>query len=466
LGQLVQIDLDAWHAGASVTLGTYPTGCDPGPNCAMKNRATGAARWPAARLAATLMGMSARTCFPVALLLTAAAGCGQDIPVFHTNAFSSDPMPVGVARGQMVTTNNGEDTLSVIDPAGHREVGRIPVGFIPAELEGPHHVACDPMGRFILVNLSEAVAGSGSGPHGAHGTGTMPGYLLKVDPSNGRTVAFLGVDPNPGDNTINSDGSRAFVTHFNLNQWIAARDIRAADARLYVVDTASMNWVARVPICPAAHGVRLSHDEKTVYATCAPSEIAVVDLTSSSYPVRRVTLPGHTETLGSCDRCPYAIGVAPDSRVWVSSLGETNGAQNGGLDIYDPATGQFLQTGGFPANYLGGAMFAAFSHKLTAAGGFTAYVPEQGIDGDRIHVYTVASPGAMPTASASIELPRSACFNAHIMSISDDDATGYVVCEGDHMNPGTFVFVDLATGHVSLSLPIGVFPDGLGEMPH
>src|SRR4051812_16490757 len=115
--------------------------------------------------------MSSRALLFAGLLIF---GCAEDKPRFEGNDWNTDPSPPGPMNGHIVMTNNGDDTLSVVDPGTQRTMWRIPIGFIPVELEGPHHVSADPTGQFLYVNLSEAVVNSGGGPHGAHGTGTQP----------------------------------------------------------------------------------------------------------------------------------------------------------------------------------------------------------------------------------------------------------------------------------------------------
>src|SRR4051812_41845528 len=85
------------------------------------------------------------------------AGCGDRVPEYQGAPFTHDP-PQATLLGRIVTTDNGTDTLSVVDPSGVAPVGRVPVGFNPVELEGPHHLAVDPAGKFVYVNLSLAVA--------------------------------------------------------------------------------------------------------------------------------------------------------------------------------------------------------------------------------------------------------------------------------------------------------------------
>jgi hypothetical protein len=332
----------------------------------------------------------------------------------------------------------------------------VPVGFIPVELEGPHHIAADPAGEFIYFNLTELVPGSGTGPHGAHGTGTQPGYTIKLRASDAAVVGQTRVDTNPGDLTVSADGATVYVTHYDLAKWVHGAqvgDLRQGDANLILIDAASMTIKARLPLCPAAHGVRLSLDGATLYSTCGPDEIAVVDLDDLAAGARRVVLPGSSEQ-PSCAHCPYAIGVAPDGTVWVSSLGPNGGGSGGGsIDVYDPALGAF--DAARRVGLCGRALFAAFA---PAPDGFLAYVPEQGC-GDWVNVL------AGGAVARRIPLAPVACVNAHMLALTADHATGYLVCEGDHVGRGTLVTLDIAAGRVTTSTPLGVFPDGLVIVP-
>lgn len=391
----------------------------------------------------------------------ALGACRDEVPRYGEPAFGRDPAPIGALNGRIVTSNSGDDTLSVVDPATPAPAKRLPVGFSPVEIEGPHHLAADPAGRFLYLNLSFTDTTAGSGPHGAHGAGTVPGYVVKLDAATGREVARAQVAENPGDNALSFDGKTLFVTHYDLALWSrGARemDLRKGDSDLVALDTERMTIRKRVPLCPAAHGVRLSRDGGALYATCGPDEIAVVDLRDPAWPVRRVLLPEAREG-ATCQRCPYALDVAPDGTVWVSGIG-TSGAR-GGLDVYDPATGAFD-----PARsvvYRGAAMFPAFA---PAGDGYRAYVPEQGpATGDFLHVYENGSAGEPLREVETIALPRAHCTMAHMMIIAADTTRAHLVCEGDRRGPGTLVWLDLARGAVLGSVPIGVFPDGLVLVP-
>ncbi len=406
-------------------------------------------------------------CVPV-LAAAASAGCGGDeVPVYGPGPFRRDPVAPGPLGGKILTSNSFDDTLSVVDPDAPGAVGRIPVGFSPVELEGPHHLSVDPAGRFVYVNLSLAVKGSGSGPHGVHGSGELPGYVLKLNTSDGREVARARVDSNPGDSTLAPDGKTLYVSHYDVVAWsraAAAGDLHMGDSFLIALDTERMVVTARVALCPAAHGVRLSADGHTLFATCGPDQIAVVDVRDPTLPVRRVQLPGTTEG-ANCARCPYALSVAPDGTVWVSSLGPSGGTNGrGGIDVYDPAQDG---GGGFDAkrtlNLRGSPVFAAFA---PGAGNFRVLVPEQGKAGDFVQVLDPARPGEPPKIQATIALSPQDCLLAHMLLVSADGTRAHLVCEGDHTGPGSVVWLDLRTQSTLGSRPVGVFPDGLALVPN
>jgi hypothetical protein len=400
--------------------------------------------------------------YPVNVALTALAlsGCGKEVPGYGSDPWLRDPTPLGSLAGKIVTTNFGDDTLSVLDPGKPSPAGRLPVGFNPVELEGPHHVSVDPQGRFVLVNLSFAVAGSGSGPHGVHGLGDQPGYVLKLDAATGQEAGRVRVDPNPGDNTLSLDGKTLYVTHYDEIKWRRQQ----LDSNLAVIDVEQMVVIKKRPLCPAAHGVRLSRDGSTLYATCGPDEIAVVDLRDPALPVRRFKVPG---ALGgaTCQRCPYALAVAPDGTVWVSSLGPNSGATGrGSVDVFDPE----LEGGGFdPVRRVamqGRPVFAAF---LTVPGpdGYAVLIPEQVGPGDAIQIHSPGRRGEAPLRLSSIPFDRSQCLNAHMLLVEPDGRRAQLVCEGDHRGPGSFLWLDLTAGSVLDFVPVGVFPDGLALVP-
>lgn len=286
--------------------------------------------------------------------------------------------------------------------------------------------------------------------------------MRKLDTATGREAGRVRVEANPGDSTISADGATLCVTHY----WDIGWRRMKADSNLAVVDTATMTIRQRRALCPAAHGVRLSADGQTLYASCAPDELAIVSLADPALPVRRVAVPGGAPGGTGCQRCPYAVSVAPDGTVWVSSLGPNNGTiGRGSVDLYDPA----LDGGRFdPTRQLvvgGSPIFVAFARLPDNPAGYLAYVPEQGGTGDRLHVLRIDAAGVPPMRLDPIELPPAQCLNAHMLLISSSTGPAQVICEGDHVGPGSFLWLDLPGRQVLGVSSTGVFPDGLVLVP-
>jgi hypothetical protein len=393
----------------------------------------------------------------------AGGGCGEEKPVYGPNPFARDPAGVGPLGGKIVTSNSGDDSLSVLDPATPGPAGRVVVGFNPVELENPHHLAVDPAGRYIYVNLTLAGVGAGLGPHGMHGASTQAGFVVKLDSLTGREVARVKVDENPGDSTLSVDGRTLYVTHYDEAGWRAHQ----RSSNLIIVDTERMVVRARVALCPAAHGVRVTADGSTLYATCGPDQLAVVDLAAADFPVRWVAVPGGGPAdAAACVRCPYALALAPDETVWLSNLGPNSGSAGGrgSVEVFDPQRegGSFDPVRRIPLR--GRPVFSSFVADA-ATGSYRVLVPEQIGPGDAVLIYSAGAPGEAPQRLGSIDFDPRQCLHAHMMLVDSDGQRGQLICEGDQRGPGSFVWLDLVAGTVLGAVPIGVFPDGLALVP-
>jgi DNA-binding beta-propeller fold protein YncE len=360
--------------------------------------------------------------------------------------------PIGPA-GRIVITNNLDDSLSLLDldtmdSPGWGELARIPVGLNPVEQEGPHHTAASPDGAFYYVGISNYVPGAGSGPHGAHGAGTSDGYCLKLDSTTNRLVGSVRVDPNPGDVILSKDGRTLYQTHFDLLKIVEAAKRGEPEEKMYsrmaILDAETMTRKEdMVSVCPAPHAVRLSLDGSRAYIACWSDEVAIVELDQPGHPVRRVDVASNAGSAVSPQHQPYALTVSPTTgAVWVSSLASHE------VQYLDPATlamdpNRAVRLGGPP-------LFGAFTRD-----GRTLYMPFQ--NEDAIAIIDPAS----STVQENIPLAPSGCLNVHQVELTPDERHALVVCEGDHVGPGTFHVVDLAEKKVVKTVQVGIFPDSV-----
>lgn len=361
-------------------------------------------------------------------------------------------------HGFFFTTNNLSDTVSVVDAETLQPLTYLPVGLNPVELEGPHHLQPGSDGKYLYVGLTETFPSNASGPHGAHGTGAVPGYLLKIRISDGELVGKVRVDRNPGDVKLSPDASKVYVSHFDVKRIIdqtqAGGDEQSKWSGIAQIDTATMTRDALVMNCPAEHGMDITHDGSTMYVACyGGDEVAIVDLTQPDLPSTLV--PAGTNPIelpGTQSYQPYATTLnTSNTLAWFSCWA------SGDVRALDTATGQFDDS---KKTYLGGyPTFGAAWHGDRMV--FARQSGTPGVFDD--HVFLVGSNGGVV---ADYAMDPSQCKNAHQVMIDPKDSNHAIVCcEGDHVNPGSLVRMDLQTGAVLATAQVGVFPDLVVYVP-
>ncbi|MSP62662.1 MAG: YncE family protein [Myxococcales bacterium] len=386
--------------------------------------------------------------------LVALLGCDAGISFQGDGgSWAAAPVPPWARQARLVITDNGDDTLAFVslDRPTPRLLAIVPVGNIPIELEGPHHLAASPDGAAIFVGLSNYVPGSGSGPHGAHGTGTVPGSLIKLRASDRVQLGEAQVDRSPGDVVIASDGKTAFVSHYDLlrlqAQVTKGQPEEMGFSTVAVIDTATMARPPLYPVCATGHGMALSGDEKTLYVACSQvDQLAIMDL--ATHEVKRVRVGPDQRPPLDPKYGPYTVTRCPaDGTLWISCN------NSGDVRVYDPKKGAMDDARKVFVN--GVPMFSAF-----LSDGRTLIVPHQGDEKISI-IDTVTS-----KETAVISLPEPVCLKAHAILVMPDDQTAYLVCEGDHVErPGTLVALDLKARAVLGHVEVGLFPDGIALLP-
>lgn len=396
----------------------------------------------------------------LAAIAAASAGCEREVVFPPGTEWGAPPQPDYIGKARIGLTNNGDDTLAflTLDSLDQpRILGKAIVGNNPIELEGPHHLVATADGRHIYFNLSNYVLNGGSGPHGAHGTGMVPGYLVKLDARTNRAVGQVLIDRSPGDVILSADEKLIFVSHYDLAR-LSSQLVRGAPreegySKIAIIDAETLELLAMKPVCPTAHGQGLSPDGKRLYVTCSLSdELAVVEISDPRQPQVIATVPvGPTPgSNGAPNYAPYALSVHPNGSVWISNN------KSGDVRVFDPVTMKMDATKTVTVG--GVAMFGDFRSE---AGKLTLYVPHQGDD-------RVTAIDTVSLAKQDLSLSKAACLNAHAIRVLPDGKSAVLVCEGDHrVVPGTAVFLDLsgptmtARGYVE----VGLFPDGIALLP-
>jgi DNA-binding beta-propeller fold protein YncE len=349
-----------------------------------------------------------------------------------------------------VVTNNLEDTVSFFDlekagAASFPEWVRLPLGLNPVEVEAPHHAAFGPQGKYWYTVLSYYAPGTGSGPHGTHGTGIVDGQVLKISTEDHRVVATARVDRNPGDLLLSPDGKIVAVSHFDLMRITDSATGRAEnpDARVALLNAETLERIAMVRTCPAPHGLQFSPDAKRLYVACYSDEVAIISMDGKDFPVARVKVAAEPGTAFTPRHQPYGLAFNPVSQdVFIACLVSRE------IRVLNSKTQEmdFART----LKLDGAPYFGAFS-----SDGTKLYVPTQGT----ANVFVIET--ASGQISQTIPLAAQQCINAH-QAVFINSQLLAVVCEGNHVLPGSLVVLDAAMGNVKSVTPVGIFPDWVG----
>ncbi|MBX3226888.1 MAG: beta-propeller fold lactonase family protein [Labilithrix sp.] len=350
------------------------------------------------------------------------------------------------ARAAYVT-NNGSDTISVFDRDGDAVID-VPVDLDPDEHEAPHHLAIDPVAQKMFVALAFPPAPTKKkDPHATHGGGTDVGRLVRLDLANLAITDEMDVDENPGDVLLTHDRARVIVTHFDMRR---AMDVAAKGAaspatmfaHLVLVDAKTMTRIDSRAVCTAPHGVAITKDDKTAFVACYGSdELAVVDLAAPGLPTARIPLGSSPGVPGVPRYGPYSATLSPDESYVV--LADLEGQD---VRVYDRATKKLVPERTVP--------LAAKAFMPAFVDDTTIIVPTQAPDGlAKVDMVAAKVVGRGAITKAECALP-------HVVKVAKDGRV-YLVCEGDHVGPGSVVELDRETLAIKKRWQVGVYPDGI-----
>jgi DNA-binding beta-propeller fold protein YncE len=360
-------------------------------------------------------------------------------------AFPNRRSPVTLPTGDLgLTSNNGSDSITLLDLSRLEVIGSRQVGVDPVALDGPHHVAVSRKLNSAFIALSYPAPSAAPGPHAAHGSSQRFGLVHQVSLDDLVPGESAPVEMNPGDIVLSDDGTRLVVSHFDLLR--AARETelenqRADLALLDPLDTDAPPTLIRT--CIAPHGVALSrpHGELAFVACYGEDALAIVNLDDPSAAVELIYV-GTTADSGRPLYGPYAAILSNDGNTVAVSDTESNDVR-----IFDVASRSFgngiIVTPGKP-------FFSAWNDADERL-----YIPVQNPD-----ALLVVDP-----ATARVELSRTfekeECQLPHEVVFGTDPTSLFVVCEGDHETPSVVLAVDADSLEIKASLPVGVYPDRL-----
>lgn len=333
-------------------------------------------------------------------------------------------------------SDNGSDTITVLDVPSNEVAAQVRVGRDPVGIDGPHHLAVDRSG-IVYVAFNYPAPATIPGPHAAHASSVRPGWVQKLAADDLRVLGEVQVDANPGEIVLSRDGSKLVVTHFDLARATDVKlDPEAQKATMAIVDPASLIVGGSPPprvvkTCRAPHGASISPDGRTAFVACyADDVLAIVDLVDPAVPVSTVSV-------GS--RGPYSAVLSPSGKF--VAIGTTEGKAT---RIYDVAARAMRDV---TISSRGSAFFPGWSSDEAKL-----WIPTQSPD-----ALVLVDP--MTGSSTKQRVFDGTCERPHEAALSPDGATLYVVCEGNHKEPGAILALDPSTLETRSSIRVGVYPD-------
>ncbi|MBK8005692.1 MAG: hypothetical protein IPK12_17690 [Gemmatimonadetes bacterium] len=165
----------------------------------------------------------------------------------------------------------------------------VPVGVMPADVDGPHNLAVAPDQAYYYLSI-------------AHGTPF--GNLWKMD---ARTDQLLGTAPLemfPTTIGLTPDGDFAFVANSDFHGDHPRENV------ITVVHTPTMQTITHLPACDMPHGVKSNHAGTTVYISCMHSdELLEIDVASLAIRRRAPTGTGMQHAMAADQHAMH--GAAP-----------------------------------------------------------------------------------------------------------------------------------------------------------
>ncbi|MGH7544661.1 MAG: YncE family protein [Gemmatimonadota bacterium] len=324
--------------------------------------------------------------------------------------------------------NESSDLVSLVrfGPGGAVLEKDVPVGIMPADVDGAHGLAVSPDGRHYYVSLAH---GTPFGRLWKLRTGTD---VLEDSTTLGLFPASIGITP---------DGSMAFVVNFNLHGDPVPSSVSA-------VFLPMMREVARIETCVKPHGSRVSRAGAFAYSVCVGDD-QLVEVSVERLAVRRRLhlTPGQERELASA--APAATPGAPKcGPTWVVPSHDDRllyVACNAHGDVLEIDAKTFRVTRRFPAGK------GPYNLDVTSDG---RYLLATNKGGQSVSVFDLKK--GMEAARIATSQPIT-----HGVVVTPDDRYAFVSNEAIGATPGTVDVIDLRALKAVASVAVHHQPGGI-----
>ena len=313
----------------------------------------------------------------------------------------------------------------------------VPVGVMPADIDGPHNVTVSPDGKYYYVSI-------------AHGT--PYGTLWKMAVNGDTLLGRAPVEMFPTTISVTPDGELAFV---------ANSDFYGDHPRTNVVSviyTPQMTPITNIAACDMPHGVKVNHAGTYVYVTCMNSD-EVLEIDRQSLAITRRHKMGKTGTTasGGHDMTGPTGGAAPPAA-------SSPPADCMPTFVSLSADDKRLYVACNHGNTLQVIDAASFSLLKEVPTGTGAYNVEPSPDGRWVIVTNKkAQSVSLISADSLVEVARIPTTKKipHGIAYSPDGRYAFVSQESIGIDPGAVDVIDLTSRSRVATTPVPLQPTGI-----
>lgn len=293
-------------------------------------------------------------------------------------------------------------------------VKTVPVGIMPADIDGPHNITLSPDGRFYYVTI-------------AHGT--PYGSLWKMAVNGDTLLGRAPVEMFPTTISVTPDGELAFVANSDFYGDHPRTNI------VSVVYTPQMTPLTNVTACDMPHGVKVNHAGTFVYISCMNSD-EVLEIDRQSLAITRRHKTGAAMGMGGC--MPTFVSLSADDRRLYVACNHSNT-----LQVIDAVS------------------FALVKEIPTGTG---AYNVEPSPDGRWVIVTNKkAQSVSLISTDSLVEVARIPTTKKipHGVAYSPDGRYAFISQESIGVDPGAVDVIDLTTRTRVATAPVPLQPTGI-----
>ena len=317
----------------------------------------------------------------------------------------------------------------------------VPVGIMPADIDGPHNLAVSPDNRYYYMSI-------------AHGT--PYGTLWKMDAGNDTLAGRAPLEMFPTTIGLTPDGELAFVANSDFHGDHPRVDV------VSVVHTPTMSTITHLPACDMPHGVKSNHAGTRVYISCMNSdELLEIEVATLRITRRGSTGAGHDMNAMSTmdhgaanhapppasapapakadDSCaPTFVTVSPDDRTLYAACNHGNSVQ-----VWDAAS--FTKVKEIPVGT------GAYNIEPSPDGQWLIVTNKKAQSFSLLDARSLAEVVRVPTTKKIV----------HGVAWSPDGRYAFISQESIGADPGAVDMFDLTTRKTVATVPVPAQPTGI-----